>query len=150
MNLVDKGTSTDLPTLLLRFGEMEKEIAFLKAENLHLRAELARKDKTIAGLQARLFGSSSEKLDPAQLQLLFDEMVMGKPAPLPEQSGETSAPEEEKPNAPKNRRTKAERFPKNLMILIEKEIIPDEVLANPDDWKLIGEAARNLLFAGGS
>ena len=30
------------------------------------------------------------------------------------------------------RRTKAERFPKNLMILIEKEIIPEEVLANPE------------------
>lgn len=44
---------------------MEKEIASLKAE-------LERKDKIIAGLQHRLFGSSSEKIDPAQLQLLFD------------------------------------------------------------------------------
>ena len=137
-NLVDKPAPNDLETLLLRFGEMEKEIALLKAE-------LARKDKIIAALQRRLFGSSSEKLDPAQLQLLFDEMIMGKPEPLPETSGETSAPEEEKPSAQKNRRTKAERFPKNLMILIEKEIIPDEVLANPDDWKLIGEEHHDEL-----
>ena len=50
---MNKGTPTDLATLLLRFGEMEKEIVFLKNE-------LARKDKIIAGLQQRLFGSSSE------------------------------------------------------------------------------------------
>ncbi len=73
---------------------MEKEIA-------SLRAELERKDKIIAGLQQRLFGSSSEKLDPAQLQLLFDEILLGKPAPLPDSSGATSAPEEEKSNVKK-------------------------------------------------
>jgi transposase len=142
---VDKGTPTDLATLLLRFGEMEKKLARLEAENAHLKNELARKDKIIAGLQQRLFGSSSEKLDPAQLQLLFDEMVLGKPAPLPEESGETSAPEGEKPSAPKKRRTKAERFPKNLMILIEKEIIPEEVLADPDAWQQISEEHHDEL-----
>ena len=66
-------------------------------------------------------------------------------APLPEQSGEPSAPEEEKSSAPKNRSTKSERFPKNLMILIEKEIIPDEVLANPEDWNEIGEEHHDEL-----
>jgi transposase len=142
---VDKGTPTDHATLLLRFGEIEKKLARLEAENAHLKNELARKDKIIAGLQQRLFGSSSEKLDPAQLQLLFDEIVLGKPAPLPEESGETSAPEGEKPSAPKNRRTKAERFPKNLMILIEKEIIPEEVLADPDAWQQIGEEHHDEL-----
>lgn len=80
---------------------------------------------------------------------------MGKPAPLPEASDVTPAPsyaeasedrpEEKKPRAPKNRRTKAERFPKNLMILIEKEIIPDEVLANPEDWQQIGEEHHDEL-----
>lgn len=70
MNVVDKGTPTDLETLLLRFAEMEKEIAFLKSE-------LARKDKIIAGLQQRLFGSSSEKLEPKQLQLEMDELLLG-------------------------------------------------------------------------
>lgn len=135
---MDKDTPTDFATLLLRFGEMEKEIA-------HLKNEIDRKDKIIAGLQQRLFGSSSEKLDPAQLQLLFDEIVLGKPAPLPEASDATSAPEEVKPNAPKNRRTKAERFPKNLMILIEKEIIPEEVLADPESWQQIGEEHHDEL-----
>ncbi len=118
---------------------MEKELAALRTENSLLKAELARKNKIIDGLRKRLFGSSSEKLDPAQLQLLFDEIVLGKPAPLPDKSGETSAPEEEKSNASKSRRTKADRFPKNLKILVEEVLIPEEVSANPDEWTEIGE-----------
>ena len=64
---------------------MEKELADLKAE-------LARKDKIIAGLQQRLFGSSSEKLDPAQLQLMLDELLLGKPAPPPDTTRRSAAP----------------------------------------------------------
>jgi uncharacterized coiled-coil protein SlyX len=71
---VDNGSPTDLETLLKRFGELEEKI-------IRLESELARKDRIIAGLQQRLFGSSSEKLDPAQLQLLLDGLVLGKPAP---------------------------------------------------------------------
>ena len=148
MNLVDKSTPKDLKTLLLRIEELEEKLVRLEAQNTLLKAELARKDKIIAALQQRLFGSSSEKLDPAQLQLEMDEILLGKPEPLPETSGETSAPEEEKPSAQKTRRTKAERFPKNLMILIEKEIIPDEVLADPDAWQQIGEEHHDELLGG--
>ncbi len=145
---VENGTPPDVQSLLLRLSEMEAKLArfgAMEKEIAHLKAELARKDKIIAGLQQRLFGSSSEKLDPAQLQLLFDELLLGKAEPLPEQSGETSAPEEEKSSAPRTRRTKAERFPKNLKILLENEIIPAEVLANPDDWTEIGEEHHDEL-----
>ena len=124
---------------------MEKELAALRTENALLKAELARKNKIIDGLRKRLFGSSSEKLDPAQLQLLFDEIVLGKPAPLPDKSDETFAPEEEKSNASKNRRTKADRFPKNLKILVEEVLIPEEVSANPDEWTEIGEEHHDEL-----
>ena len=62
------------------FGEMEKEIASLKS-----RTGAQGQDRSPDSRQ-RLFGSSSEKLDPAQLQLLFDEIVLGE-ASLPEQSG---------------------------------------------------------------
>jgi hypothetical protein len=74
---VEKGTPTDLETLLLRIEELEKRLVRLEAENTLLKAELARKGKIIAGLQQRLFGSSSEKLDPAQLQLEMDEILLG-------------------------------------------------------------------------
>lgn len=145
---MENGTPPDLQSLLLRLGEMEKKLARFDAmekEIAHLKAELARKDKIIAGLQQRLFGSSSEKRDPAQLQLELEELLLGKPAPPPEASGDTSAPEEGKSNAAKTRRTKADRFPKNLKILVEAITIPDEVLANPDDWNEIGEEHHDEL-----
>jgi transposase len=142
---VENGTPPDIQQLLGRLGELEKKLARLEAENTHLKSELARKDKIIAGLQQRLFGSSSEKLDPAQLQLELDALLLGKPAPPPDPSGETSAPEEGKSTAARIRRTKADRFPKNLRILVEQILIDDQVLANPDDWQEIGEEHHDEL-----
>jgi transposase len=142
---VENGTPPDIQQLLNRLGELEKKLTRLEAENTHLKSELARKDKIIAGLQQRLFGSSSEKLDPAQLQLKLDELLLGKPAPPSDPSGETSAPEEGKSNAARTRRTKADRFPRNLKILVDQITIPDQVLANPDDWNEIGEEHHDEL-----
>jgi transposase len=123
---------------------MEKKLALLESENAFLKLELERKDKIIAGLRQRIFGSSSEKIDPTQLQLLFDELVMGKPAPLPE-GGEAPAPEKQTSKTPKIRRTKADIFPENLKILVEAVLIPDEVNANPDEWTEIGEEHHDEL-----
>ena len=142
---MENGTPPDLQQLPGRLCELEKKLARLEAENTRLKSELARKDKIIAGLQQRLFGSSSEKLDPAQLQLKLDELLLGKPAPPADPGGEASAPEEEKSNAPKTRRTKADRFPRNLKILVEQVTIPQQVLANPDDWQEIGEEHHDEL-----
>ena len=122
------------------------DLTALLARVEQLEAELARKDKIIAVLQQRLFGSSSEKLDPTQLQLMFDELVLGKPSPPPDQSdGKTSAPEGEKSSAAKARRTKVDRFPKNLKVVIQSVIIPDEVDANPDDYEEISEEYHDEL-----
>jgi len=142
---VENGPPYDIENLLARLAGMEKELASLKDENTRLKVELARKDKIIAGLQQRLFGSSSEKLDPAQLQLLFDAILMGKAEPSTEQGDEASAPEGEKSKPARTRRTKAERFPKNIKILVDQITIPDEVLANPDDWDEIGEEHHDEL-----
>lgn len=139
MHIVEIPSTEELQRILARLDALE-------AENARLRAEIARKDQIIAGLQHRLFGSSSEKLDPAQLQLLFDELVLGKPAPPPEPGEDRPAREEDgKPKGKANRRTKAERFPQNLRILINGVIEPDEVLANPDMWEKIGEEHHDEL-----
>jgi transposase len=131
----------DLTSLLERVERLEAELALA-------RAEIKRKDRIIENLRHRIFGASSEKLDPAQLQLMFDEVVLGKPAPSPDQSaGETSAPEGEKSNAVRTRRTKAERFPKNLRIVVEEVIVADEVLANPDLYEEISEDYHDELDA---
>jgi transposase len=138
-------TSPNLQEILARLDGLAKEHAELKVENALLKSELERKNKIIAGLRKRLFGSSSEKLDPGQLQMLFDEVILGKPSPPPDKSDETSAPEEEKSNVSKTRRTKADRFPKNLKILVAGVLIPDEVSANPDEWAEIGEEYHDEL-----
>ena len=135
----------DLQNILARLAAAEKRLASLESENAFLKLELERKDKIIAGLRQRIFGSSSERIDPAQLQLLFDELVMGKSAPPPDHGDDASAPEEEKSKAPNNRRTKADRFPKNLKILVDGVLIPDEVRANPDEWIEIGEEHHDEL-----
>ena len=129
----------DLTSLLERVARLEAELALAIAE-------IKRKDRIIEGLRHRIFGASSEKLDPAQLQLMFDEVVLGKPAPSPEQSaGETSAPEGEKSNAAKTRRTKADRFPKNLKVVIENVVIPDKVQDNPENFELLSERYHDEL-----
>ena len=104
--------------------------------------EIKRKERVIAGLQQRLYGASSEKLDPNQLQFQLDELTLGKPAP-------TAAPDDPeakaKTRAATTRRTKAERFPKNLKVVIEEVIIPDVVAANPDAYEEIGEEHHDEL-----
>jgi transposase len=138
---VENGRHTDIQQFLTRISELEEKLVRLEAENTHLKAELVRKDKIIAGLQQRLFGASSEKLDPNQLQLELDQLLLGKPAP----SEDTPTTEATKSPTPKTRRTKADRFPKNLKILVEEIIIPDEVLADPDAWQEISEEHHDEL-----
>ena len=136
----------DLTALIARVVKLEEELGKTKSELALAILEIKRKDRIIEGLRQRIFGSSSEKLDPAQLQLMFDELVLGKPAPSPDQSaGETSALEGEKPNVAKTRRTKADRFPKNLKIIVEAVLIPDEVDANPNDYDEISEEYHDEL-----
>ena len=109
----------DLQSILTRVAELE--------------AELKRKDQIIEALQKRLFGSSSERLDPAQLQLEFEDSVLGKPATPPETGEETFEPGESERNAKrKSRRKKADLFPENLAVVIDEVIIPEEVANNPE------------------
>jgi transposase len=138
---VANGTPLDIEQLLSRISELEKKLVRVEAENTYLKLEVARKDKTIAGLQQRLFGSSSEKVDPNQLQLALDQLHLGKPAP----HQEATAAEAPKTPGPRIRRTKADRFPQNLKILVEETIIPSEVLADPDAWLEIGEEHHDEL-----
>ena len=121
----------DLQSILARVAELE--------------AELKRKDQIIEALQKRLFGSSSERLDPAQLQLEFDDSVLGKPAAPPETGDEERAPEEPAKNAKRSRRKKADLFPENLAVVIEAVIIPEDVEAHPEQFKEIGEEHHDEL-----
>lgn len=132
---------SELTALQVRVQRLEEELGKTRELLALANAEIKLKQHIIEGLRRRIFGSSSEKLDPAQLQLMFGELVLGKPAPTADQGAdEASAPDDKKTNAAKRtRRTKAERFPKNLKVVIEEVIIPEAVIANPNDYVEIGE-----------
>ena len=133
----------DLQFLLDRIEKLEAELAATKAE-------LARKDQIISALQKRLFGSSSERLDPGQLQLELDELTLGKSEPpleSPGGGGSELEAEDGVASPKRNRRKKADLFPKNLMVIIDAVIVPEEVAANPDAFIEIGEEYHDELEA---
>jgi transposase len=132
----------DLTNLLERVARLEVELSRTKDELALANAEIKRKNQIIAGLQHRLFGSSSEKLDPNQLELLFNELIMGKPGPV-DAAGDDLA--KAKTRAASTRRTKQDRFPKNLKIIVEEVIIPEVVAADPDLYDEICEEYHDEL-----
>lgn len=142
----------DLQTVLEKLSSLEAqqsatsaELVAAKAKLNAMEAELSCKNQLIAALRHQIFGSSSERLDPAQIQLLLDEEVLGKLAAPPETGDEPSAPEEQDKRKAKPRRKKADRFPKNLRVKIDGVIVPEEVAANPEDWIEIGEKHHDEL-----
>ena len=149
MFVVPEVNPPDPQTLLTKFSSLEAKLNLALSQLEAAKTELALKNQLIEALRHKIFGSSSERLDPAQLQLLFGEEVLGKPAAPPETGGEGSAPEEQdKRNASaKPRKKKADRFPANLKVVIEGVIIPPEVAANPEDWIDIGERYHDELDA---
>ncbi len=90
-------------------------------------------------LVRRIFGSSSEKLDADQLQLLLlgSERV--------ESAVEPTAPAPKlKPPVRTARKTKLPRLPENLPV-VEEVIDPEPVKAQPDQWRQIGQEVSEQL-----
>lgn len=97
----------------------------------------------IDALCRRIFGKSSEKLDPAQLELLLAGGVGEKPpvADAPEAPAPAAVITNHKKPA---RKTRAARIPEHLPI-VRQEIDPPEVLLNPENYRRIGEEVREQL-----
>jgi transposase len=104
----------------------------LEKENALLRQK-------IDSLVRKLFGTSSEKLDPAQLHLLLQGLdELGK-APEPVAA---EAPRRSKVPSPPRSRTP--RIPEHLPV-VEEVIEPAPVKAHPDAWRRIGEEVSERL-----
>jgi transposase len=88
-------------------------------------------------LVRRVFGSSSEKLDSAQLLLLQLAEAPTVAEPLP------TAPSQA-PRAPRPRQPKAPRLPNNLPV-VEQVIDPEPVKAQPENWRQIGQEVTEQL-----
>jgi transposase len=104
-------------------------VATLQAENALLRQKVDR-------LVKRVFGSSSERLSPGQLELL-----LALPAPPPAVSEAAPAPV---PVPPRPRRERTPRLPENLPV-VEEVLEPAAVQAAPTEWRRIGEEVSEQL-----
>ena len=104
-------------------------VATLQAENALLRQKVDR-------LVRRVFGSTSERLSPGQLELLLalpattPVAVMPEPVPAP---------------APvRARKERTPRLPENLPV-VEEVSVPDLVQAAPTEWRRIGQEVSEQL-----
>lgn len=109
------------------FKQLRAQMARLEVENHYLKQQL----QAVLG---KLFGKSSEKINPDQLALMFgvDSAAPGTP--------EAAAEVEEvaSPRKKRDLKPRAERLPDDLPV--EEVIIePEEVLADPEAFKRIGE-----------
>lgn len=106
-------------------------------------AKIALLEAKLDHLIRRLFGSKSEKIDPAQLELLFKDMP-GKPEAFPAEEVASDAAEQQpagkKRAAHRSRITGLDQLPVETT-----EIIPDLVVADPDAFERCGEEVTELL-----
>ena len=116
--------------LTQQLAECQQALATALLENQLLRQK-------VDLLVRRVFGSSSEKLDPAQLQLL----QLSEAPPVAEPLAVAPC---EAPRAPRTRPPKAPRLPDNLPVL-EEVIDPEPVKAQPENWRQIGQEVSEQL-----
>lgn len=113
--------------------QCQTALAAAQKENALLRQKLD-------ALARRVFGVSSEALNPAQLQLLLQ---------LPELAAQTMEKlpvpqvEEKRPLAPV-RKARAPRLPEHLPV-VEEVIEPEPVKQKPEDWRCIGQEVSEQL-----
>jgi transposase len=109
-----------------RLSELEKENALLRQK--------------IDALARRIFGVKSEKLNPAQLMLLLQEIE--QPGKSPEPVAAEEPRRSKVPSPPRERRR--QRLPEDLPV-IEEVIVPEPVKAAPQQWRRIGEEVSEKL-----
>jgi transposase len=118
-------------TLRSALDQAQSTVAQIQQENALLRQK-------VDALVRRLFGSSSEKVDPAQLELSL-QLAGVATAPAPKAPCSV-----EKASDPSPRKKRAPRIPENLPV-VEQVIEPEEALTAPQQWRLIGQEVSEQL-----
>jgi transposase len=119
-----------------RLEEQEKEIKLLRQK--------------IDALARRIFGKSSEKLDPNQLEFLFTlqdgDLDPGKSPASSADSWIDGGADSEGTGRPRRRRpfVRRERWPSDLPV-VDEVIEPREVLEDPDAWRHIDDEVSQQL-----
>jgi transposase len=126
-------------------AQKDKRIRDLEADKQQLSLEIKLLKEKIDLLIRRLLGSKSEKLDAAQLELLLKDVDSGKALASAEKAEATPTPEASKAVVKaREKKSKRERWPKELAV--EQEVIePEEVRANPEAFRCIGEEITEML-----
>ncbi len=112
----------------------------LQAKNERLEGENRLLNQKVQLLIQKLFGKSSEKINPDQLALMFGEDSVAPGTP-------EAAAEVEEVKVPRKKRKlkpRSERLPDDLPVE-EVVIEPEEVMANPEAFKRIGEEVTEEL-----
>ena len=117
--------------LVSQLAECRQALAQARRENELLRQK-------IDLLVRRVFGSSSERLDRAQLELLLQ-----LPA-LVDTDQALPVVEEPKASVRHSRKERAPRLPENLSV-VEEVIDPEPVKAAPESWRCIGQEVSEQL-----
>jgi len=117
--------------LVSQLGECREALAQSRRENELLRQK-------IDSLIRRVFGSSRERLDRAQLELLLQLPV------LTDTGTGVTAPEEPKVSVSRSRKERTPRLPENLPV-IEEVIDPEAVKQTPEAWRCIGQEVSEQL-----
>jgi transposase len=126
-------------------AQKDAQNRLLQAENERQGQEIKLLKEKIDLLIRRLFGSKSEKLDAAQLELLLKEDELGKADASAEKAEASPNVGASKPVAKRSdKNQRRERWPKDLAV--EKEVIePAEVRENPEAFRCIGEEVTEML-----
>jgi len=115
------------------------ENARLSEENGQMRLENKLLREKIDALLRKLFGASSEKLDPGQLLLMLQ--GLDGPGKAPEPVGAEAPRRSTVPSPPRER---GPRLPEHLPV-VEEVIDPEPVKACPQAWRCIGEEVTEQL-----
>jgi len=125
-------------TLPAELSELRAIVVTLQAALELSRQENSLLRQKIDALVRRVFGSSSEQLDRAQLELLLQLSASAAPA---EPTALTPPKNEVKVQS---RKSRAPRVPDHLPV-IEEVIEPDPVKTAPDQWRCIGQEVSEQL-----
>jgi len=123
-----------------REAQLHTKVQELETELVAARHEIQLLRQKIDLLSRRVFGCSSEKLSPGQLQLLL--ALAGEPAAVKSETPLPPAPVVVP--VPRAKTERKPRLPEHLPV-VEEVIDPEPVKAQPEAWRCIGEEVTEQL-----